>query len=158
MIIRLKRLNPTHHRLTIVRSDGSSDSVELETRSYLTHDLIHLAFEETAGLKEGFWGRLASGASIEQLNTVDQFAHGSLPRTPSEIIEVVVGGMTGYVLGRAQVQEVFEGLEALILAYGLELPAYVSQDVLVRTRDRYRSLLGMWNSCPFEEELEFTFV
>jgi hypothetical protein len=45
MLIQLTGLTPSHHRFQIQRDDGSSEAVELETRSLLIHDLTHYAVE-----------------------------------------------------------------------------------------------------------------
>lgn len=68
MQIELTGLNPRQHRFRIVRADGSTESVELETRSMLAHDLAHYAVERVLGLTRGFYGSLASGASLAELS------------------------------------------------------------------------------------------
>lgn len=49
MRIAFTKLTQDRHRLEIRREDGSTESVELETRSYLLHDLGHYAVEAEAG-------------------------------------------------------------------------------------------------------------
>lgn len=42
--------------------------VACETRSYLVHDLLHYAVESEAGLSGGFWGNLARGKTLADMN------------------------------------------------------------------------------------------
>ena len=61
MKILLTKLTDDRHQLAIERDDGSTESVELETRSFLLHDLVHYAVEAEAKIDDGFWGLLARG-------------------------------------------------------------------------------------------------
>jgi hypothetical protein len=56
LAIELKRISPTYHELRYRRSDGSGESIALESRSALEHDFIHVALETEAGLKGAFLG------------------------------------------------------------------------------------------------------
>jgi hypothetical protein len=68
MRIRLRKLSEERHELAISRDGASWETAECETRSYLTHDLLHYAVEAEAGVQSGFWGRLASGATLAEMN------------------------------------------------------------------------------------------
>jgi len=50
LVVRLTRVSPTHHRFAFGRADGSGESLELETKSCLFHDLLHFAVETEAQL------------------------------------------------------------------------------------------------------------
>ncbi len=63
--IRLTRISNDRHRFEAIRADGSVEIRELETRSYLTHDLVHFAVESEGKLGEGFYGLLARGGGYE---------------------------------------------------------------------------------------------
>lgn len=67
MLIAFTPRTPTHHELSVRRNNGSVDSVLLETRSYLVHDLAHLAVEAEAGLARGVWGTVAAGVRLDAL-------------------------------------------------------------------------------------------
>jgi hypothetical protein len=58
--IAFHKISGQRHALEIVRAGGRRERVECETRSYLTHDLLHYAVEAEACLQDGFWGRLAA--------------------------------------------------------------------------------------------------
>jgi hypothetical protein len=65
--VHLTKLSQERHRLEIVRPDGSREGRELETRSFLIHDLAHFAVEQQGGLANGFWGSLAAGVGFDAL-------------------------------------------------------------------------------------------
>lgn len=44
-----------------IRTDGTHDQHEFETRSLMTHDLVHFAVESEAKARGGFYGTLAEG-------------------------------------------------------------------------------------------------
>lgn len=67
MRVLLTKISEERHRLDIVRSDGSAEGRELDTRSFLVHDLAHFAVEQQAHLEGGFWGSLAAGLSFDGL-------------------------------------------------------------------------------------------
>ncbi len=58
MIVKLTKISPTHHRFEYVRADGTGEKLELETKTFLYHDLLHFAVESEAGLKNSFYGLL----------------------------------------------------------------------------------------------------
>jgi hypothetical protein len=64
----MTRTNPDRHRFEIVRSDGTTETADLETRSMLVHDLVHYAVEMEVPFREGFYGLLAQGKRLSELN------------------------------------------------------------------------------------------
>lgn len=48
MRISLTKLSDARHRFSYLRADGSGETLELETRSFLIHDLVHFALENAA--------------------------------------------------------------------------------------------------------------
>ena len=61
MHVLLTKLSDLKHRVEVIRNDGTRDKAELETRSFLVHDLVHYAVEAIAGMTWGFFGTLAAG-------------------------------------------------------------------------------------------------
>ncbi|MDH5672644.1 MAG: hypothetical protein OEZ06_10875 [Myxococcales bacterium] len=72
MRVLFTKIADARHRVQVLREDGFSETVELETRSFLLHDLAHYAVEAEARLERGFYGLLAAGVSLERLNDRDQ--------------------------------------------------------------------------------------
>jgi hypothetical protein len=68
MRIVLTKTSDRRHGLELVRSDGSRESVELVTREALFHDLLHYVVESSLRMQGGFWGTLASGKTMADLN------------------------------------------------------------------------------------------
>ena len=64
MRIVYSKISDDIHRVTITRSNGGTESVELESRSYLRHDLAHYAIEREYPIHRGYWGCVAAGASL----------------------------------------------------------------------------------------------
>ncbi len=67
MKIRLTKLTKSIHHFEVTRADGTTDGKDLETRSFLLHDLIHYAVEAELPIVDGFWGSLAAGSSLASL-------------------------------------------------------------------------------------------
>jgi hypothetical protein len=147
----LTRLSPTHHRFQYVRADGTGESTELETRSFLTHDLLHLAVETEAGLHESFFGQLAGGKGYGELT--------GAPKLTGEILatERVVGVLTGVVQGAASPAAAFVGLTELFSACGDPLPPWLSESFLEKAAERFRRLQGQWKATPFGQTMELSF-
>jgi hypothetical protein len=59
VVIALGKISNQPHAVTVTRDDGSSQTIELDSRDFLRHDLAHLAFEMEAGLRDGAWGSVA---------------------------------------------------------------------------------------------------
>ena len=155
MLIRLTRLTNERHRLELVRDDGSREVRELETRSALLHDLVHYAVETEAGLKASFYGLLASGRTYESLT-----AEPSGDPKPMQT-EGVVGRIQGIAKNdtwadidpAAFAQSLIAGFRAL----GHEPPAWLSGDLVVRVRERFRRVQGRWRATAFHQTLVLEF-
>lgn len=156
MIVIFRKKSNTHHELTIIQPDGSSETHKLETKSYLRHDFIHLALEKTAGIDYGFWGQLKAGKSITDLNMNTEMMKGSIPSTPNEIVEVVTGSLQGYFDGEDEPEQYLEGVKQLLNAYKADIPIYLTIDTLKEAKEYYRQLYGQWNALAFGEAMTIT--
>jgi hypothetical protein len=154
LLIRLTRISPTHHRLAIVRADGSAETRDLETRSTLRHDLVHFAVETEAGLSRSFWGLLARGVAYAELTMA-----GSAAGSKGEIADTerVVGALQGMLAtGRepaAFVAAFAEGLRSM----DASPPSWLTAELVVRVRERMRRLEGQWRATPFGQAMELRF-
>ena len=68
LTLRFTRVSPTRHRFEYRRADGTGEAIEMETRSLLTHDLLHYAVESEAHLKGSFYGILGKIGGYEELS------------------------------------------------------------------------------------------
>jgi hypothetical protein len=143
--ITLRKLSDQRHTLEV-----GSERVECETRSYLVHDFLHFAVESAAGIAHGFWGSLAAGRSLAELN--DRTAPMSPAMAP---VERLVGALSS-VMGDTPAHE----LAARIVEYeqqlGGEPPAWLTPAFIDDVRERMRRLLGQWRATRFGDAMELT--
>ena len=133
-----------------LRADGGArESVVCETRSYLKHDLLHYAVEAEAGIEGGFWGSLARGRTLADMN--DRAAHGAWPATRAEIatVEKFVGVLSGAAKGlsTAEVMSVIE--RSVAAATNAPPPAWLTEPFVAAVQERLRGLLGAWKATPY---------
>ena len=133
MKITFTRLTDDRHRLTIVRDDGSSEHGELETRSFLLHDLTHYALEAEAKMDRGVWGTRA---------------RGPLPETPTPEI-ALAERLT------APMQSVWQGRldPDLYVEQAKGIAPFVDADFVARVCERLRKLMGHWKATPFRADM-----
>jgi hypothetical protein len=152
VLIAFRKLKGDRHLLAITRADGSCESVECETRSYLLHDLLHYAVETEAAIDGGVWGSLARGVTLAVLNDRSG-ALMSQHASQLSVIEPVVGVLSGAVKGRAAA-DVLAALRAYTEASAVPLPPWVSEEFVVAVQERMRRLLGRWNATAFGEAMQ----
>ena len=147
LIVRFTRLSPTHHRFEAIRADGTRDQREFETRSLMTHDLVHFAVESEAELRGGFYGTLADGANYDA------------PREGSEamLIENTVGPIQGALKGDIDPDGFAARLRDVLPALGLTPPDWLTGDFMRRVLERLRQLQGQWRATPFGRTMELRF-
>jgi hypothetical protein len=146
MRIVFRKLTDERHELAIVRDDGARETVTCETRSYLTHDLLHYAVERAAGLTTGFWGTLAAGATLARMNDRTQPAPSAAPEELATI-ERFVGAFSATAKGRAPA-EVLAGMRRYAESLSAPLPAWLTEDLPAAVDERMRGLLGQWRATP----------
>lgn len=154
MIVRFTRLTNERHALEIVRRDGSSERVELETKSLWLHDLTHFAVEAEAGVQDGFWGALAAGKTLVELN--DRTGEGVGAYSGSlGVIEMLVGAISGALSG-VPLESVSENIKGYFESIGREgaFLSWLTSAYVVRVHERMRKLVGHWNGTPFGSTME----
>lgn len=152
LVVRLTRISPTHHTFAYTRTDGTGESLELETKSFLFHDLLHFAVESEAALQHSFYGNLANSSSYATLAELNGDAEGEIGMT-----ERVVGGLTGYLKGTADDETFIALMKNMLDATGETLPTWLTPTFLTRIKERMRRLQGEWNSTPFGETMQLQF-
>ena len=153
MRIRLTKVSDEQHRLEIERDDGSREAIDLVTREALFHDLLHYAVESAMATQGGFWGALAAGKTMADLNdrsgeSMREFAVTLLP------VEEAVGMMTGVVrsedpdaLAAATIRRYHESMERPV-------PAWCSESFVSEVREQMRQLVGRWRAAPYRHSME----
>lgn len=154
LTLRFTRVSPTHHRFEYRRADGSGETIEMETRSFLFHDLLHYAVECEAGLRGSFYGILGRIGGYEELSVAGGAALGG----EIAITERVVGALTGAMQAEdldadAFVAQVSEYLEL----FAERAPRWLTPAFIIAVRERMRQLLRRWRATPFGETMELAF-
>lgn len=136
--IAFTKISDDRHAVTITRADGTSETVETETRSFLHHDLAHFAIESELPIAKGYWGCVASGASLsgEGVAGSDARLAESLAG-PIQTLFRIEAGPDAYV----------ELLKECSSRSG-------SQDLAMRVHERVRQLRGHWKSTPYGGRME----
>ena len=155
MRVLLTRISNQRHSVELVRADGSREKVELVTREALFHDFLHYAVESSLPTQGGFWGTLASGKTMADLND----RTGESVRENAEVlyaVEGIVGLMTGVV--EMPPDEAIAKLRWFSESQGQGLPAWCTESFVAEVCERMRRLQGQWRATPFGQSMEITWA
>jgi hypothetical protein len=154
--IALRKITDERHVLEVTRGDGRTDSVECETRSYLVHDLLHYAVESEAGLRGGFWGSLAAGKTLAQMN--DRTPGTGMADGAGEMgaIEQIVGALHGTTKGR-RAGDVVAGVRRFNDSIGVPTPSWLTEAFVERVQERMHHLQGRWRATPRGGRMDLSF-
>ncbi len=154
LTLRFTRISPTHHRFECRRADGTGETLEMETRGLLVHDLVHYAVESEAGLKGSFYGILARIGGYEELTVNGGAALGG----EVAITERVVGALQGAMEAEDLDPDAFVAAVTDFLdLYDERAPRWLTRQFVLAVRDRMRGLMGRWKATPFGETLQLEF-
>lgn len=132
------KISSDEHSVRVIRADGSEDFTRLNSRSFLRHDLAHLAVEIETPISRGYWGSVAAGASLA----------GTEIRGPDILIaESLAGPAQTLMRVEASDAEFFASLSRI-------RPELISKDVAGRIREKGRQLQGHWRATPFGGEMK----
>ena len=137
MQVAFVKLSDERHVVCVQRLDGTEESVELDSRSFLRHDLAHLAVELELELSEGVWGSVAQGGSL---------SGSGLDSADMALAERISGPMQTMMRTGADADEIHDVLARVA-------PAVASLDLAGRLHARLRSLGGHWASTPYGGEM-----
>jgi hypothetical protein len=147
MRIEIRKITDDRHALRIVRVSGVAEEVTCETRSTLVHDFLHFAVESAAGLDDGFWGNLARGKTLADMN--DRTGASIAREGPALMaIERVVGALSSAAKGRPA-RDVVDGINRYFAAMELQVPAWLTEEFVGDVQQRLRRILGAWNATPY---------
>jgi len=147
-----RKISDERHELTIVRADGQRESLLCETRSVLMHDFIHHAVESAAGVETGFWGLLARGRTLAEMND-----RAGLPAAEEAAematVERFVGALSGAVK-EVPAGQLIAGIRRYAAAMDVQVPPWLTEAVVVDAQERLRRLVGAWRATPAGAALE----
>jgi hypothetical protein len=135
------KLSDKRHSVRVKRADGTSDVVELDSRSFLRHDLSHLAVESELHLAHGVWGSVAAGGSLDGIG---------LDGADMPLAEAVSGPMQTLMRTGGGVPEVLAALTEVA-------PSVATLDLAERIHDRLRTYRGHWKATPYGGEMVVEF-
>jgi len=152
MHVLFTKLSDLRHRVEVVRADGTREKAELDTRSFLTHDFIHYAVEAISGMTWGFFGTLAAGAPLRQLN--DREANATWdPDSQIGLAESIAGPMLSVMKGHSDAEALLTGLDGMFSATGKLRPAWVTRAFVDQVHAEYDRLWATWRATPFQGQL-----
>ena len=171
--ISFRKINEERHVLEVTRADGPTESVECESRSYLLHDFLHFAVESEARLGGGFWGNLAAGKTLAQMNDrtgrtgtasppSGDTGTASPPLGPGLVdvemgaIERIVGALHQTTKGRSS-RDIVASVRRFYESIGEQAPAWLTEALLDGVQERMRRLQGAWRATPRGGRLELSF-
>src|SRR5262249_46574398 len=105
---------------------------------------------------QSFWNLVAEGRSFQELSINDSMLPSTAPRTELAMTEMIVGSVTGFLLGHGTPEGVVAGITNACEAYGIAVPTYLTVNYLLRVAERFRQLKGHWLGTPFGQTMELT--
>ena len=94
MKIQIKKLTPYKSQYKITRDDASVELIELDTKTFFTHDICHYVVEKNLKFRKGFWGMLAGGYRFDEL-----FGKENKLTEELRFIEQIVGPVQSVYMG-----------------------------------------------------------
>ena len=152
LTIRLTRISPTHHRFEYVRADGTGEALELVTREFLTHDLVHFAVESEAGLRGSFYGLLDKVGGYAELTLAGQALGGE-----AQLTEMVVGPLQNAISPELDAAAIADRISTFMRDMDLRPPRWLTGAFIDAVRERLRRLQGEWKATPFGGTMELVF-
>jgi hypothetical protein len=133
--------------LKCIRADGSSTWQKQQGRHaafFALHDLTHYAVESELGIRDGFYGLIAEGWSID--DTEGKGPRGPLPHD-ALFVENVVGTLDSERASgsRWTADEFNENTARFAATGGRPAPRALTDGELVRIRKRRAELFAQWN-------------
>jgi hypothetical protein len=149
MVIRLHKISPHRHLLEVVGEGGSKR--ELDTRSFLRHDLMHWCIERRGRIDGALFGKLERGEPLGAMST----SPGDAPAaTALHGTEMLVGMLQGAEGRDADPDEFVAAAREWFALQGQQLPAFCDAAFVRNVLADYRQLYGQWQSLRIGGVLE----
>jgi hypothetical protein len=149
MAIRLHKISPQRHLLEVAGDAASTR--ELDTRSFLRHDLMHWCIECRGGIDGALFGKLGRGESLGAMS----MPPGDLSAgTPLHTTEMLVGMMQGAELRNADPDEFVVVAREYLALQGQQVPPFFDAAFVRDVLADYRRLYGQWQSLRIGGVLE----
>ncbi len=156
MRLRFKKISPTHHRFEYIRTDGTGETIELETKSFLFHDFLHYSVETEANLKRSFYGLLGEGQTYAVLSGKGAMKQG-MGNEEIRMTEIIIGPLTSVIKENLPPETFLLGMKNILDASELFIPSWLTEDTTLRIQEKFRKTMGAWRGTPFGSTLELAF-
>lgn len=159
LLIRMKKHADGAASLTCVRADGTSTWQTPKGAQgffFAQHDLTHYAVETVLRSRQGFYGLLADGWNVTDFGA--PWPKGPMP--PEALIpELIVGFLdmeraSGH---RWTAADCNEKARLYAESHGTDTAFQLSDDELIRIRQKRAELFARWDEVPAGETLELEF-
>jgi hypothetical protein len=147
----------TDDAIRITRADGSAANTRFPKKGPFPHDLVHVAVEETLGLRHAFWGMIASGRHPEEIGALaSSLGHSSAAKAhvpdPS-IIELIqaerlVECFEAEIWGGPTELEVLQSVADAAFSASLVPRIELSPEAVSAVRARLTALRADWDALP----------
>ena len=146
-------------RLRYLRADASSTETAMPRQGILPHDLVHYVVESGLGLKNGFTGLLARGASATFVMDLTLDPAGKNVDTEAIQVEAIVEALqTQLWSGQFNNDDFLEGVRTACLAHDRPAFVFADADAGQRLFERALALNAAWMAVPFHATLTLEFT
>lgn len=136
--------------LICTRPDGSYTKAEVGP-VLPHHDLAHYVAERQLSLKNGFYGAIATGRSIEELS--DKEVIKTLG-AESWFAEIVTRALQSHSSGACTTEQFISLVREEMETFRLSVEYQLDEHAILQMADSFKQLLGQWNALPDGESLE----
>lgn len=140
MKIEVVKKNGTTHLYKIQRSNGTGEEIELDTKTYLLHDICHYVTESILHYSKGFWGMLAAGYTFQSL-----FGKENPQTAELRFIEQIVGPVSMVYLGQIQ--------PADYITYTAHLDFSWPDNFIQQAVKQVQDSMNAWEKLKYQEQL-----
>jgi hypothetical protein len=157
--VRIKKGKDGRTALSCTRADGTTTWQRQEggqAAFFPRHDLTHYAVETTFGIKEGFFGLVASGWDLSDFG--NPWPRGALP-PEGNITELIVAffDLERSTGDRARADEINLKVAEYCAERGLPPQVPVTDEGVARVRQKRAELFAKWESVPPGDAIELPF-
>ncbi len=159
IVIRIKKGADGRTSLSCTRADGTTTWQRQEgdqARFFPRHDLTHYAVETVLGLRQGFYGLVASGWDLSDFGS--PWPRGRIP-TEANLAELIVGffDLERRTGERSTAEELNDRLAELCAQNGFPKPEKISEADVARVRQKRAEVFEKWDAIEPGSALELPF-
>ena len=140
MQIEIRKKHSNQHAYTLTRHNGTKETIVLDTKTYLLHDICHFVVEKQLQYPKGFWGMLAQGHTFHAL-----FGKDNPQTTELRFIEQIVGPVQSVHSGHIPKQDLGLYLNHL----DFTLPGPILDSILTEVK----TIMAHWKNLDTGQQL-----